>query len=201
MKPGRALPPLLADIRACTLCADELEPRPVLRVRADSRILIVGQAPGSRVHASGIPWQDASGAHLREWLDVDQTTFDDARLFGIVPMGFCYPGRGQNADLPPPPRCHQAWHAPLLSALEPQEDRVLLLVGMHAQAHYLRGRKKRTLTETVKAFESYGPGFFPLPHPSWRSKGWMKRNPWFEARVLPALRARVMHARLGLVAK
>lgn len=182
---------LLTRVRACRLCADELEPRPVLRLAPTSRVLLIGQAPGSRVHASGIPWDDASGDHLLEWLQVDRATFEDPALFGILPMGLCYPGRGKNADLPPPPRCAATWHSALRHALT--DVRLILLVGQYAQRHELGPRRRRTLTETVRAFADYG-DHFPLPHPSWRSRAWRKRNPWFDDDVLPALRTRVAQA-------
>ncbi|MBX2802586.1 MAG: uracil-DNA glycosylase family protein [Myxococcales bacterium] len=182
----------LTAARACTLCADRLEPRPVLRLAAGSRVLVVGQAPGSKVHASGMPWDDRSGARLVEWLGIDRSTFDDPTAFGILPMGFCYPGKGPSGDLPPPPLCAQTWHGPLTAALD--DVRLTLLVGLYAQQRYLGSRGKRTLTETVRAFADYGPDLFPLPHPSWRSTGWMKRNPWFEEAVLPQLRERVRSA-------
>ena len=183
--------PLLREIRACTLCADILEPRPVLRVSPASRVLVIGQAPGSKVHASGVPWDDPSGDHLLEWLDIDRATFEDPDRFGIIPMAFCYPGRGPSADLPPPPRCAATWHQPLTDALH--DPRLTLLVGQYAQKQYLGARRQRTLTETVRQFEAYG-SQFPLPHPSWRSRGWIKRNPWFADDVLPALRQRVRAA-------
>ena len=181
-----ALSELLDEVRACRLCEHELDPRPVLRLGTGSRILLVGQAPGSKVHASGVPWDDASGGHLLEWLAVDRSTFEDPGAFGILPMAFCYPGRGPTADKPPPLRCAEAWHAELVAHTTP---RLTLLVGQHAQRHYLPERRK-TLTETVRAFASYGDRF-PLPHPSWRSRGWRKRNPWFDEQVLPELRRRV----------
>jgi len=179
---------LVERARACRQCADQLEPRPVLRMAAESRILVIGQAPGSRVHASGVPWDDPSGDHLREWLGVDRETFDDVSLFGILPMGFCYPGKGPSGDLPPPPICADTWHDPIVAATKPE---LLLLIGQYAQKHYLGKRRRRTLTETVRAWREYGPRELPLPHPSWRSRTWMKRNPWFEAEVLPHLRERV----------
>lgn len=187
-----SLPELVATVRACTLCADTLEPRPVLRVAAESRVLVIGQAPGSKVHASGKPWADRSGATLIEWLGVDRATFDDPSRFGILPMGFCYPGRGKSGDLPPPPICAETWHPPLLDALS--QRRLVLLVGQYAQARYLGARRKKTLTETVRAFEEVGPEFFPLPHPSWRSRIFMTRNPWFAEEVLPRLQQRVADA-------
>lgn len=189
--PG-SLPMLLADARACRRCADHLEPRPVLRLAPRSRILIIGQAPGAKVHASGIPWDDASGDHLREWLGVDRTTFDDPRVFGILPMAFCYPGRGKGGDFPPPPICSQTWHGPLIEAL--QAPMLTLLVGQHAQRHHLGARNQQTVTATVQAWRDSLPAALPLPHPAWRSRLWMRRNPWFEAEVLPFLRAKVAEA-------
>ncbi|MCB9793089.1 MAG: uracil-DNA glycosylase family protein [Alphaproteobacteria bacterium] len=184
-----SLEALLHEVRACRLCAPTLDPRPVLRLSPRSRVLVVGQAPGARVHASGLPWDDASGDHLRAWLAVDRPTFDDPDRFGILPMGLCYPGKGRSGDKPPPPVCAETWHA-RLRALLPQVQ-LTLLVGRYAQARYLGARAKPTLTETVRAFLDYGPAVMPLPHPSWRSRGWMQRNPWFEAEVLPVLRGRV----------
>ncbi len=185
---GRLLP-LLTEVRACRLCAGTLDPRPVLRLAPESRIIIVGQAPGSRVHASGIPWDDASGDHLRAWLAVDRATFDDPRVFGVLPMAFCYPGRGDGGDRPPPAICGETWHDRLFAALD--GPRLSLLVGQYAQRFVLGRRRRRTLTETVRAWEDYLPRCWPLPHPSWRSRIWMRRNPWFADEVLPRLRARV----------
>ena len=157
---------------------------------------MVGQAPGSRAHASGHPWRDASGEHLIEWLGVSRAEFDDPERFGILSMGFCYPGRGASGDKPPPSVCAQAWHGPLMEALE--GPALIMLVGMYAQQHYLAGRRKQTLTETVRAFRDYGPVLFPLPHPSWRSRLWMRRNPWFAAEVLPSLQKAVAEALSGV---
>lgn len=181
--------PIVRAARACTECKEILEPRPVLRLADTSRVLVIGQAPGSKVHASGVPWDDASGDHLREWLGVDRATFDDPRIFGILPMGFCYPGKGKSGDLPPPPICAERWHGKLTGALP--HVTLSLLIGQYAQKAYLGKRRKKTLTETVEAFEEYGPNLLPLPHPSWRSRQWMKKHPWFEKKVLPALRARI----------
>jgi uracil-DNA glycosylase len=183
---------LVASARACRVCAAHLphEPRPVLRAAASARLLIVGQAPGSKVHASGIPWNDPSGNRLRDWLALDRETFYDERRIAIVPMGFCYPGRdARGGDLPPRPECAPLWHPPLRAALSRVE--VTLLVGQYAQAQYLGKRRRPSLTETVRAWADYGPEFLPLPHPSWRNTGWLKKNPWFEAELLPELRARV----------
>jgi uracil-DNA glycosylase len=155
-----------------------------------SRIVIIGQAPGARVHASGVPWQDDSGKRLREWTGLSDADFYDAAKVALVPMGFCYPGMGRSGDLPPRPECAPLWHARVLGELK--AARLTLLVGSYAQARYLAG--KQTLTEAVQDFKSFGPSLFPLPHPSWRSGIWIRRNPWFEKRVLPALRKSVREA-------
>ncbi len=183
---------LLGRIRACTECADHLPlgPRPVLRAGASARLLIVGQAPGSRVHETGIPWNDPSGDRLRRWLDIDRDTFYDTGRIAIVPMGFCYPGRdGRGGDNPPRPECAPLWHQALLAALPGIE--LTLLVGAYAQARYLGKRHGRTLTESVRCWRDFLPRFLPMPHPSWRTTGWLRRNPWFEEEVLPELRRRV----------
>lgn len=190
------LPQLLSDIRACQLCASQLPlgPRPVLRAHVRSRILIVGQAPGTRVHASGIPWDDPSGERLRQWMDIATDDFYDPELCAIIPMGFCYPGKGKSGDLPPRPECATTWHASLLAQLP--DIRLTLLIGSYAQAYYLGDRRAKTLTETVRQYRAYLPEFLALPHPSPRNNIWLKRNPWFEAEVLPELRERVMEARV-----
>lgn len=186
---------LLHRIRACTICAAALEagPRPVVQFARSSRLVIVGQAPGAKVHESGVPWQDASGDRLRDWTGLGADEFYDPKKVALVPMGFCYPGKGANGDLPPRPECAPLWHARVFDLLP--EKRLVLLVGSYAQAHYLPAIKgRKTLTEIVRGFQSCGPDFFPLPHPSWRSGIWMKRNPWFEAEVLPPLRKAVRQA-------
>ena len=186
---------LKSDISACTHCAKYLlhAPRPVLQFSAASRILIIGQAPGTRVHESGIPWDDPSGERLREWTGIGSEDFYDADTVALMPMGFCYLGKGASGDLPPRPECAPLWHQSILNHLT--EDRLTLLVGSYAQAHYLPHTKRQSLTERVRNFGSYSEAIFPLPHPSWRVAGWTKRNPWFEADVLPALRQAV-HKRL-----
>ncbi len=182
----------VAAARACRVCAETLPlgPRPVLQIAASARLMIVGQAPGTRVHATGLPFNDPSGDRLRAWLGVDRATFYDARRIAILPMGLCYPGRDpRGGDKPPPQVCAPTWHPrirPLLPNLE-----LTLLVGQYAQRHYLGRARRASLTETVRAWRSYAPAFLPLPHPSWRNTAWLKRNPWFEAEVVPALRARV----------
>lgn len=186
---ARRLESLLREVRACTLCADVLPlgPRPVLRVRPSARLLIVGQAPGTKVHESGIPWDDRSGDVLRGWLDMRAEDFYDESRIAIVPMGFCYPGRDpRGGDNPPRPECAPRWHGKLLAQLP--ELRLTLLIGQYAQARYLGDRRQATLTETVRQFRDYLPQFLPLPHPSWRNTGWRRRQPWFDLEVVPELR-------------
>lgn len=186
-----ALDDLLADIRACRLCeaALPLGPRPVLRASAGARLLVVGQAPGTKVHASGIPWDDASGRRLRDWLGLKPDDFYDESRVAIVPMGFCYPGRAGSGDAPPRPECRATWHPRLLPLLPHVE--LTLLIGQYAQAYFLGGGRKATLTDTVRAWRAFAPALLPLPHPSPRNVGWFKANPWFEREVVPELRARV----------
>jgi uracil-DNA glycosylase len=155
-------------------------------------VLIVGQAPGTRVHATGIPWNDPSGDRLRDWLDVDRERFYEAAEFAIIPTGLCYPGRGRSGDLPPRPECAPLWH-PRLRAMLPNVE-LTLLVGQYAQAYYLGERRKPTLTETVRAWREYQPTFLPLPHPSPRNTRWLRVNSWFVRDVLPELRARVQES-------
>ncbi len=163
--------------------------RPVLRAAPTARLMVVGQAPGIRVHETGIPWNDASGRRLREWMAVDEATFYDASRIAIVPAGLCYPGRGRSGDLPPMAECAPTWHPRLRAALP--RVRLTLLVGQYAQAYYLGARRRGTLTETVRHWREFGPEFLPLPHPSPRNTLWLKRRPWFEAEVVPMLRATV----------
>lgn len=184
----------LAEIRRCSVCAAHLPhgPRPVVQAGPKACIVIIGQAPGSKVHESGVPWRDQSGDRLREWSGLDEAIFYDPDKVALLPIGFCYPGAAKGADLPPRPECAPLWHDRLLRLLP--HIRVTLLVGIHAHAYYLRNAAQPTMTETVRNFAAFGPGRFPLPHPSWRSTGWMRRNPWFEIKVLPALRKRVRSA-------
>lgn len=186
-----SLDALLRDIRACTICAPVLPhpPRPVLAASETASILIIGQAPGARVHASGIPWSDASGARLRKWLDVDDATFYDDSKFAVVPMGFCFPGRGRSGDLPPRPECAARWHRELLDRMG--SVRLTLLIGQYAQRFGLGEAFGPTSTDTLLRWRDFGPEVMPLPHPSPRNVAWFKRNPWFESEVLPTLRARV----------
>ncbi len=176
------------------LCAAHLPhgPRPVVQVSGSARLLIVGQAPGRKVHETGIPWNDASGVLLRNWLDMAPETFYDAARVAIMPMGFCYPGKGKSGDLPPRPECAPAWHARLLAAMP--HIRLVLLVGSYAQRHYLRLPKGKTLTDAVARYADFLPRYFPLPHPSPRNRFWQSRNPWFERDVVPALRRHVREA-------
>ncbi|CAN7314355.1 uracil-DNA glycosylase family protein [Paraburkholderia sp. DD10] len=186
-----SLDSLLADVRACRACAPHLPlgPRPIVRAGADARILIVGQAPGARVHASGIPWDDASGDRLRNWLGIDAATFHDESRFAIIPMGFCYPGRGNGGDKPPRRECAQLWLDSLLGKLP--DIQLTLLIGQYAQRHFLGARRKASLTETVRAWPEYAPAFVPLPHPSPRNQPWFQRHAWFESEALPMLRERI----------
>jgi uracil-DNA glycosylase len=188
----RGLATLLREIRACRVCAAHLPhaPRPVLRAKASARLLIVGQAPGTKVHETGIPWNDRSGDRLRDWLQLDRDAFYDDSRIAIVPMGFCYPGvDAHGGDLPPRAECAPLWHLRVLTFLPRIE--LTLLVGSYAQAHYLGDRRAPTMTETVQRWRDHAPRFMPLPHPSWRNIAWLKRNPWFETELLPELRERV----------
>ena len=192
MQVSEKLDLLLSQIRRCNVCEDHLPlgPRPVLRARQSARLLIVGQAPGTKVHASGTPWNDPSGDRLRYWLDVDKDQFYDQSNIAIIPIGFCYPGRLPNGgDKPPRPECAPLWHPLLLQNLPNIE--LTVLAGAYAQKRFLGDRRGKSLTETVQAWRKFGPDLFPLPHPSWRTVGWQNRNPWFEADVLPDLRRRV----------
>jgi len=190
---------LLAEVRDCAICAAQLPnpPRPVLRAAATAHVQIVGQAPGRRVHETGIPWNDPSGDLLREWLKIDRTLFYDEARIAIIPAGFCYPGKGPSGDLPPRPECAPHWH-PRLRALLPHL-RLTLLVGQYAQSYYLGERCKRTLAGTVRAYREYLPEFFPLPHPSPRNRRWLAQNAWFERDVLPVLRRRFRSALAGML--
>ena len=189
-----AIADLARAARACTLCAPHLPlgPRPILQAPPAPRVLIVSQAPGTRAHASGIPWHDASGDRLRDWFGVDRTRFYDSGAFAILPMGFCYPGRGRGGDLPPRPECAPRWHPAFLRHYA--EVPLVLLIGQYAQARYLGARRKPTLALTVQSAAEYGPRYLPLPHPSPRNGIWLRRNPWFETDVLPELRRRVAQA-------
>lgn len=182
---------LLEDIRNCTICESFLVNgvNPVVSAHPKSKVAIIGQAPGSIVHKSGIPWEDKSGERLRTWLDVSDDQFYDPTLFAIIPMGFCYPGKGKSGDLPPRPECAPQWHKALFNKLPDLE--LILLIGQYAQNYYLGDQARKTLTETVQNFESYLPKYLPLPHPSPRNNIWLKKNDWFESANLPYLRKRI----------
>ena len=182
---------LLSEVRACRICADKLahEPRPVLRASPTARLLIVGQAPGRKVHETGIPWNDPSGDLLREWLQLTRESFYDESRIAIIPTGLCYPGTEKGSDLPPRPECAPHWHPRLRTALPAIQ--LTLLIGQYAQRYYLADRCKKTLTETVAAWQEYLPDYLPLPHPSPRNRLWLKKNPWFEREIIPLLRSRV----------
>jgi len=182
---------ILAEIRSCTICATHLKhgARPVLNAHPQSKILIIGQAPGKVVHKSGVLWGDASGRQLRRWLGVDDATFYDPQYFAFMPMGFCYPGSGSSGDLPPRPECAPQWHGPLLKELK--SIALTILIGQYAQKHYLGSTLKSTLTQSVKDYQEYLPEYWVLPHPSPRNNIWKAKNPWFEEEVIPQLQTTV----------
>ena len=181
---------LIDEVRACTLCSPHLPhgPRPVVQCHPEARLLIAGQAPGRKVHESGKPFDDASGERLREWMGVSRDVFYDPKRVAILPMGFCYPGTGKTGDLPPRPECAPAWRERLLWILRNLE--LTLVIGQYAQAYHLADARS-LLTENVRAWREYWPGTVPLPHPSPRNNIWLRRNPWFEAELLPVLRKRI----------
>jgi uracil-DNA glycosylase len=182
---------LLKNIRACEICKAHLPlgPRPIVAAHPDARIVIIGQAPGRKVHNTGIPWDDPSGNQLRKWLDISDPTFYDASKIALVPMGFCYPGKGTSGDLAPRPECAPQWHKMLLDKMPKLE--LIILIGMYAQKEYLKDNAKRTLTETVRNYKSYLPKYLPLPHPSPRNRFWLTKNPWFEMEIIPKLQKTV----------
>jgi len=182
------------EIEACTICAENLPlgPRPIVQFSCRSRILIIGQAPGTKVHASGVPWDDDSGDRLRSWLGLDKDAFYDADKIALMPMGFCYPGKAKSGDAPPRKECAPQWHDRILAFLA--ERRVTLLVGSYAQEQYLPQSRKSSLTKRVQDGEQVSEALglvVPLPHPSWRVRMWMARNPWYEEKVVPALQNRI----------
>ncbi|WP_099794440.1 uracil-DNA glycosylase family protein [Variovorax sp. 54] len=185
---------LLAEIRACRACEAHLPlgPRPIVQASASARLLIVGQAPSLTVHQTGVPWNDKSGDQLRRWLGIDREVFYDAARIAIVPMGYCYPGRGTSGDLPPRKECAPLWHDRLLAQMP--HIALTLLIGQYAQRHFLGKTTHKGVTETVEAFADYAPRFVPLPHPSPRNTAWFQHHPWFERDVLPVLRERVQQA-------
>lgn len=179
---------LLSEIRDCTVCSEHLPlgPRPIVSAHLKSRIAIIGQAPGTKVHKTGIPWDDPSGRQLRTWLGVSDKEFYDEELFALIPMGFCYPGKGKSGDLPPRKECAPLWHESLFERMS--ELQLIITIGIYSQSYYLKEDKKKNLTETVRAYHEYAKTYFPLPHPSPRNRFWLTKNPWFESDVLPELR-------------
>ena len=193
---------LAAEISACRICVETPDgrplphkPRPVVRLSQTARICVCGQAPGNRVHQSGIPFADPSGDRLRDWMGIDKAVFYDASKISIVPMGFCFPGLdAKGGDLPPRKECRKAWHDRIFTEMPPSG--LILIIGQYAQSYHLGRARRKTLTETVKAWREYrdasgGLVRLPLPHPSWRNTGWLKKNPWFEAELIPLLRKEV----------
>lgn len=176
---------LLKDIHKCTICKAHLPlgPRPVVTAHLESKIVIIGQAPGTKVHASGVPWDDQSGKKLRQWLNVTDDEFYETKNFAIIPMGFCYPGKAKTGDLPPRPECAPEWHEQLLSKMP--NVKLIILIGTYAQKYYLKDKAKKTLTETVGEYKSYLPQYFPIPHPSPTNRFWRAKNPWFEESIVP----------------
>ena len=192
MQQNHNMQKLLKKVRQCETCIQHLPftPRPVIQASANAKILIIGQAPGSKVQNSGIPWDDRSGDRLRSWLNIEKELFYDDSLITIMPMAFCYPGVDKNGgDKPPRPECAPLWHNPLLKLMQNVE--LTLLVGSYAQRYYLKEKLKPSLNETVHAWKEYLPEFIPLPHPSWRNTGWLKQNPWFEEELLQFLSKKI----------
>jgi uracil-DNA glycosylase len=182
---------LLSEIRNCTVCNEFLpnDPKPIIQASNVSKIVIIGQAPGQKVQDSGIPWDDASGNNLREWLGVDRQTFYNEKVFALMPMGFCFPGHGKSGDLPPRPECAPLWHQQLLKSMP--EIELTLLIGQYPQKYYLKSSAKVSLTETVKNYKEYLPSYIPLPHPSPRNNIWQKKNKWFKESLLQVLQEKV----------
>ena len=189
----RSMNDLLVEIRKCQVCLPHLEKgvNPVLSADKNCKIVIIGQAPGLKVHNSGKPWKDVSGNNLRKWMGINEIDFYDSNKIAIIPMGFCYPGKGKSGDLPPRPECAPLWHEELLSRMSSVQ--LTLLIGQYAQRYYLKERAMKNLTETVKFYTNYLPEYLPLPHPSPRNRIWIKRNPWYEKDVIPVLQEKVRH--------
>ena len=191
---------LVTEVRACRECAKELPlgPNPILRAKRSAKIIIMGQAPGTKVHESGVPWLDPSGKRLRNWLNVDEKVFYDESNFAIIPMGFCYPGKGPSGDLPPREECAPLWHERILQHLP--NIKITLLIGQYAQKYYLKNSNfysKKSVSDTVKNWKKFAPEYFPLPHPSPRNTLWLKKNSWFEKTTVPELRKYVSNALLS----
>jgi uracil-DNA glycosylase len=188
---SKSLEEILKKINKCNICTNLPHgPKPILQVHINAKILIIGQAPGLKAHQSGIPWDDASGERLREWMKLSKEIFYDDNLIAILPMGFCYPGKGEKGDLPPRPECYPEWHQMITSVLPHLE--LIVLIGSYSQNIYLKKVKKKTLTETVRTFADYAPLYFPLPHPSPLNNIWLSKNAWFNEEVLPALKLTVL---------
>lgn len=188
---------LLIEVRDCRVCESKLSlgPNPIVRAKRNARILIIGQAPGTKVHASGVPWDDPSGKRLREWMQIDDQVFYNQAKIAIVPMGFCYPGKGKSGDLPPRGECAPLWHKKLLAHMP--NIKLTLLIGQYAQNYYLNDSEYysgSTVTETVTNWINFAPKYFPLPHPSPRNTLWLKKNSWFETKTIPQLRKQVRNA-------
>ncbi len=175
---------LLSEIRSCQICASNLEfgANPILTAHPESKIVLIGQAPGAKVHKTGIPWDDKSGDNLRNWMGIDKETFYNPKQIALIPIGFCYPGKGKSGDLPPRKECAPLWHEAVLSKMK--NVQLTILVGQNAQAYYLKEKAERTLTETVRNYKNYQPAYFVLPHPSPRNNIWQAKNPWFGKEVL-----------------
>ena len=182
---------ILNKIQVCEVCKEHLPlgPRPVIQLNEFSKIVIISQAPSRRVYETGIPWNDASGKKLREWMNVDEATFYDPYFFSLMPMSFCYPGKGISGDLPPRPECAPIWHPKILNNFK--NIPLILLIGQFAQRYYLKKDYKDSLTKTVKSYKEFLPKYFPLPHPSPRNQNWVKINPWFMKEAIPELRKRI----------
>lgn len=189
-KPTR-MQKIIKDIRECNVCGKYLPlgPRPIVSAHPNAKVAIIGQAPGTKVHKTGVPWDDPSGKQLRKWLGVSDEEFYDEKIFALVPMGFCYPGKGKSGDLPPRPECAPLWHERLFGKLP--NLKLTILIGQYAQEYYLGKNKEKNLTETVRNFQAYLPDYFVLPHPSPRNRFWLSKNPWFEKTVLPELQRNV----------
>lgn len=180
---------LLSDIKQCRVCENFLTPNPILSISKDSKIIIIGQAPSKIVHETSIPWNDKSGDNLRRWLGVDKDTFYNDKLFGLMPMGFCYPGKGKSGDLSPRPECAPLWHSKIVK--QTKSVKLIILIGQYSQSYYLKNKQKDNLTDTINNFKNYLPDYFVLPHPSPRNNIWIAKNKWFEKEVLPSLRNKV----------